>query len=357
MQASVKKLIAAVAVLLLTGGLVAGRPAVAGATDATSPAMSSPPADPGLTLAATPAILHAGRQLTLAAHITPPGATLQLSRMRADESVFTPVAELTADGLGNVSWSAQPARSATYRVAFAGDADWAPATAEVSVRVRPNIGLTLIPGDWVVKGRSVSARVHVKPAHPGGLVDLQVWDRTARVWTALRTLTLGTDSRARSSWTTDTVGRLRVRVHMAADVDHASGSSTIREVRVLDPRNPYGVPTKYPHLILVDLSKYKLYYHEYGMIVRVFDCVLGRPSLPTPRGHFRIYAKDAHMSGPYGPRRMRYKGLYAVHGTDEPWLLDRFPRNYSHGCTRLSNANIRWLFARCPVGTPVWNVP
>jgi hypothetical protein len=63
------------------------------------------------------------------------------------------------------------------------------------------------------------------------------------------------------------------------------------------------------------------------------------------------------MSGPYGPRRMRYKGLFAIHGTDEPWLLSRFPRNYSHGCTRLSNAHIRWLFAHCPVGTPVWNVP
>jgi len=92
-------------------------------------------------------------------------------------------------------------------------------------------------------------------------------------------------------------------------------------------------------------------------VVRVFDCVLGRPSLPTPRGHYRIYAKDAHMYGPYGPRRMRYLGAYAIHGTNEPWLLGRYPRNYSHGCTRLSNAHILWLFDRVPVGTPVWNVP
>jgi hypothetical protein len=356
-HASLKKLIAAAVVFLLSGGLVACLPALAGATDAAATALSSSPADPGLTLTATPASLRAGQRLTLVAHITPPGATLQLSRMRADESVFRPVAELTADGLGTASWSSWPARSGTYRVEFAGDADWAPATADVGVLVRPDIRLTVLPAGGVVKGRRVSAHVQVKPAHPGGLVDLQVWDRTARVWTVLSTLTLGADSRARSSWKPDTLGRLRVRVHMAADVDHGAGSSAIRELRVLDPRNPYGVPTKYPHLILVDLSKYKLYYHEYGMIVRVFDCVLGRPALPTPHGHFRIYAKDAHMSGPYGPRRMRYKGLFAIHGTDEPWLLSRFPRNYSHGCTRLSNAHIRWLFARCPVGTPVWNVP
>ena len=127
------------------------------------------------------------------------------------------------------------------------------------------------------------------------------------------------------------------------------------EGRVYDS-NPYGVPTKYPHLILVDLSQYKLYYHEYGNVVRVFSCVLGRPSLPTPRGHFRIYAKDPHMGGPYGPFRMRYLGLYAIHGTNEPWLLERHPET-THGCTRLANANITWLYSRVHVGTPVWNVP
>ena len=144
---------------------------------------------------------------------------------------------------------------------------------------------------------------------------------------------------------------------MAADVEHLAAHSLPWKATVYDRRNPYGVPTSYPHLILVDLSQYKLYYHEYGNVVRVFDCVLGRPSLPTPPGHYKIYAKDPHMGGPYGPFRMRYLGLYAIHGTNEPWLLDRFPRNYSHGCTRLANANITWLYSRVHVGTPVWNVP
>ena len=73
--------------------------------------------------------------------------------------------------------------------------------------------------------------------------------------------------------------------------------------------------------------------------------------------HFRIYAKDPHMGGPYGRRWMRYLGEYAIHGTDEPWLLGRFPRNHSHGCTRLSTAHILWLYSRVTVGTPVWNAP
>ena len=110
------------------------------------------------------------------------------------------------------------------------------------------------------------------------------------------------------------------------------------------------------HIVVVDKSEYRLYYIEYGRIVRVFDCVLGKPSTPTPIGHYRIYAKDGHMYGPYGPRRMRYMGAYAIHGTNEPWLLSHSPRAYSHGCTRLSNTNIVWLFSRLHVGTPVWNV-
>lgn len=356
MHASAKNLIV-VMVLLLVCGLAAGLPAVAGAADGASAAVSPAPADPGLTLAATATNVLAGRQITVAAHVSAPGVTLEFSRLRAGEAGFYPLAELTADASGNASWLARPSRSGTYRVEFAGNADWAPATAEVVVLVRPRIMLTLAPDDMLVKGRRVTARLLVTPVHPGGLVDVEVWDRAAQAWTVRSSVTLGADSRARTTWTTDTVGRLRVRARMAADIDHEPGTSSVREVRVLDPHNPYGVPARYPHLILVDLSKYKLYYHEYGQIVRVFSCVLGRPSLPTPRGHFRIYAKDPNMSGPYGPRRMRYRGLYAIHGTDEPWLLNRFPRNYSHGCTRLSNAHILWLFARVHVGTPVWNVP
>lgn len=206
-------------------------------------------------------------------------------------------------------------------------------------------------------GDPVALRVSVAPACPGAAVDLQVWDAHARAWDLLAALTLDGASRARWEWRPDTLGRHRLRARLPASGDLPAAVSDVRSVWVFDPGDPYGVPARYPHLILVDLSEYKLYYYEHGRAIRVFDCVLGRPSLPTPRGHFRIYAKDPHMAGPYGPRRMRYLGEYAIHGTDEPWLLERYPRDYSHGCTRLSNAHILWLYPRVPVGTPVWNVP
>jgi lipoprotein-anchoring transpeptidase ErfK/SrfK len=60
--------------------------------------------------------------------------------------------------------------------------------------------------------------------------------------------------------------------------------------------------------------------------------------------------------GPYGSRIMSYHSPYAIHGTDQPHLLKRFPRDFSHGCTRLSNSHAIWLYDHAPLGTPVWNV-
>ena len=315
-------------------------------------------ADPGLTLTATPRIVSGGHAATLAVHIAVPGATLQLSRRYVGESAFTPRRSDTADAYGDLSWSVSPLDGATYRVDFAGSAEWASAYVEVRVDVRPKVTLTAFADGTLFTGGRVTLRVRVTPNRPGGIVEVQRWDSAAGTWAVLRSLTLDGDSKARWVWHPSQAGRQKLRARIAADAEHVAGASSARGLEVFDASsNPYGVPSKYPHLILVDISKYKLYYYERGRVVRVFDCVLGRPSLPTPRGHYRIYAKDAHMYGPYGPRRMRYLGAYAIHGTNEPWLLSRYPRNYSHGCTRLSNPHVLWLFDRVHVGTPVWNVP
>jgi hypothetical protein len=308
-----------------------------------------------LSLAAAPPTLTYGASTMLTATTGVPGATLSLSRKRSGEAEFTVVDTVVADGSGVVSWTRTPPSSATFRVDFAGDETWGAASAEVSVGVRPRVTLAVTARTPVVEDGRIRYTLTVRPAHPGGAVQLRRW--TAEGWTVLKDLTLGADSRATVVLPAGKPGELIVRAAMAADAEHLPGHSRSWKTTVYERRNPYGVPTKPAHLILVDLSRYKLYYHEHGVLLRVFKCVLGRPGLPTPKGHFKIYAKDPHMSGPYGPFRMRYLGLFAIHGTNEPWLLDRFPRNYSHGCTRLSNTNITWLYSRVHVGTPVWNVP
>jgi L,D-transpeptidase catalytic domain len=333
----------AVFLFLLVAALAACLPAAARAAE-----------QPALTLTAAPAMLTYGATTTLTARGAPAGTTLTLSRKQAGEADFSVVDTGTADAGGVASWTRKPAQSAAFRVdVLAGDTSVA--AAEVAVGVSPKVSLAAAARRPLHEQQRVRYTVTVRPPHPGAAVQLQRW--TADGWVALADLTLDADSKASVSLLAGAPGRLVVRASIAADAEHLAGHSASWKRTVYDHRNPYGVPTKYPHLILVDLSQYKLYYHEFGHVVRVFACVLGRPSLPTPRGHFKIYAKDPHMGGPYGPFRMRYLGLYAIHGTNEPWLLARYPRNYSHGCTRLANANITWLYSKVHVGTPVWNVP
>ena len=339
--------------LLLVVVATAAAAFTAGAYGAPSPGTT----DPGLTLTAAPGAVNGGSAARLTVHMAVPGASLQLSRRYEGESEFTPLRALTTDALGDLSWAAWPRGTATYRVEFAGGAEWAPASAEARVEVRPKLTLTMSADGTVFTGDRVTLRVHLAPYRPGGVVELQRWDAGAGTWVVLKSLTLDGASKAQWVWRPGQAGRQKLRARSAADADNVAVVSGVAALEVFDASNPYGVPSTYPHLILVDRSQYKLYYYERGRVVRVFDCVLGRPSLPTPLGHFRIYAKDPQMYGAYGPRRMRYLGAYAIHGTNEPWLLSRWPRNYSHGCTRLSNSHILWLFDQVHVGTPVWNVP
>ena len=317
----------------------------------------APLGDPGLTLKADPGDLHFGDTVRIRAHLSVPGAVLHVSRAYAGDAEYAPVQTLLADGRGDTGWKDAPLHTATYRVEYGGDAQWAAAVAEVSVTVRDKVSLSTSAAARVRTGGRVTVKVAVAPARTGTSVDVQEWDAKAGVWETLTTLALDEQSRAQWVWRPQELGRHRLRARVAASAESPVAVSGVRSVRVYDAGDPYGVPASYPHLILVDLSQCRLYYYEHGRVIRTFACVLGRPSLPTPRGHFKIYAKDPDMYGAYGPRRLRYLGAYAVHGTNEPWLLERWPRNYSHGCTRLANADILWLFDRVHVGTPVWNVP
>ena len=348
MTTSLRRFVAVVGLGLAVGCLLAALPSFALAEPTPSPT-----ATPTLTVTAAPAVVTADAGVSLTANLGVPIATVQLSAMVAGEAVFTPIGIFTTDAAGLVSWSLAPQSTTTYRVDFAGDATWVAAGAETTVAVRPRMRLSGVGG--VYQGKRVVFHARVIPAHPGATVLLERRKKNGD-WVLVKELLLDADSRPRFSWKSDHHGRLRFRLTMAADAGHVAGRSRVCWVRIKDP-NPYGVPIAEAHYIVVDISQYRLYYHEYGRIVRVFDCVLGRPSLPTPQGHYKIYAMDAHMYGAYGPRRMRYMGDYAIHGTDEPWLLNRFPRNYSHGCTRLANTNVLWLFDRCRVGTHIWNVP
>ena len=90
---------------------------------------------------------------------------------------------------------------------------------------------------------------------------------------------------------------------------------------------------------------------------------VGRPSLPTPTGHFYITEKlEAVGGGVYGPFALGTSayaptlsewpggGVVGMHGTDEPQLVPGYP---SHGCIRLHNQDITYLYHTIEVGTPL----
>jgi len=90
---------------------------------------------------------------------------------------------------------------------------------------------------------------------------------------------------------------------------------------------------------------------------------VGRPSLPTPLGHFYVTEKlttvEDPLYGPYALGTSAYAptlsewpggGVVGIHGTNEPQLI---PGRPSHGCIRLRNADIARLWHMIAVGTPV----
>ncbi len=247
-----------------------------------------------------------------------------------------------------------PSVNTDYRVVFAGDDTHEAAAADVSLRVRPRVTTSFPASLWL--GGSVLLRGAVDPAHPGATVSIE--RRVAGVWQALTTATLGADSRFALSWTPDAFGYFRLRARMEADTEHDAGFSTSEQVIVNRP-NAHRVPYKYAHYIVIVRHEYRLYYYEHGALVRGFNVALGRPGYRTPLGYYHVYGKRKPAGGALGACAMFYRRLggIAIHGTNEPWLLSRpAPRAFSHGCARMYNSQVLWLYGRVPAGTHVHNL-
>jgi hypothetical protein len=90
---------------------------------------------------------------------------------------------------------------------------------------------------------------------------------------------------------------------------------------------------------------------------------VGKPSTPTPAGHFYIRERLRNLGGAgvYGPWAFGTSaysrlsdwpggGVVGIHGTNEPGLI---PGRPSHGCIRMPNDKVKRLVKLMPVGTPV----
>jgi lipoprotein-anchoring transpeptidase ErfK/SrfK len=88
----------------------------------------------------------------------------------------------------------------------------------------------------------------------------------------------------------------------------------------------------------------------------------GKPSTPTPGGHFWItesFSSNDPFYGPWAFGTSDYSvlsewpggGIVGLHGTNEPALIPGHP---SHGCIRLRNGDISALSHLVAIGTPLW---
>jgi lipoprotein-anchoring transpeptidase ErfK/SrfK len=117
--------------------------------------------------------------------------------------------------------------------------------------------------------------------------------------------------------------------------------------------------------VVVRTSSRQVLVYRHGRRVRSFAAVVGKPSTPTPHGHFFVEESVRMLPGSAGaPFALALSarsnvlqefdggpGQIAIHGVAN---LGGTPGTaVSHGCVRLANSNVRWLAARVGAGVPV----
>jgi hypothetical protein len=117
-------------------------------------------------------------------------------------------------------------------------------------------------------------------------------------------------------------------------------------------------------LIVVNLHQRRLTAYFDGHLRMSAPVGVGKPSTPTPPGHFWIRERFriTDRGNPYWPYALGTSdysmlsewpggGVVGIHGDfGEPQLI---PGDPSHGCVRMRDPDIRWLAPRVTLGTPV----
>ena len=145
------------------------------------------------------------------------------------------------------------------------------------------------------------------------------------------------------------------------------------DVETIEPAVPNG---DFDQILLVRIGENKLYLYEDGEIVDQWDVATGLPEYPTPTGLYEVTLKrylptwvnpspdtwgaDLPAEIPPGPGNPL--GVRAInwdapairfHGTEAVYSLGY---NASHGCVRMSNADVIELYDLIDVGTPIVSV-
>jgi lipoprotein-anchoring transpeptidase ErfK/SrfK len=175
-------------------------------------------------------------------------------------------------------------------------------------------------------------------------------------------------------------GRALDQTQVAADVDAAldDGVNAPRRLHTrlekVSPKvNANDLARLYGTVITVDKAHFKLRLFKRLKFLKSYGVAVGQPAYPTPSGLFHIADKqvDPVWSVPNSPwagelqgttvqggsaanpLKARWMGIVngvGIHGTGEDYSIGSAA---SHGCIRMHVPDVKDLFARVPVGTPV----
>jgi lipoprotein-anchoring transpeptidase ErfK/SrfK len=162
-------------------------------------------------------------------------------------------------------------------------------------------------------------------------------------------------------------------------VGRATTKGGVRWLRIMVPGRPNGrkgwirqratALTTTSWRLVVRTSSRRVHVYRRGRLVRRFAAVVGKPSTPTPHGHFFVEESVRMLPGsagaPYalalsarsnvlqefggGPGQIAMHGVANLGGTPGTAV--------SHGCVRLANRHIGWLAARIAPGAPITITP
>jgi lipoprotein-anchoring transpeptidase ErfK/SrfK len=144
-------------------------------------------------------------------------------------------------------------------------------------------------------------------------------------------------------------------------------------VRTSPQVNANDLAKLYGTVITVDKSHFKLRLFKNLKFSKSYGVAVGQPQYPTPSGLFHIQDKQVNPTwsvpnSPWAgelqgttveggsaanPLKARWMGIVngvGIHGTGEDYSIGSAA---SHGCIRMHVADVKDLFTRVPVGTPV----
>lgn len=133
--------------------------------------------------------------------------------------------------------------------------------------------------------------------------------------------------------------------------------------------------SQYPAYIVVDRASFRLLFYQRLKLASTYEIAVGMQGLETPAGLYHIqwkqvnppwYVPNSAWAGalagktiPPGPedplkaRFMAFNGGAGIHGID-PSEYSSIGHDASHGCVRMRIPDVIALYARAPVGTPVY---